>query len=152
MLELKIIQPSRSQCSSPVVMVRKSDGSYRMTIDYRALNSVTKFHAEPPCLVEEDLHQFADAKYFSELYLYRVYYQIKLSKNARQYTAFPTRHGLMEFVRLPFGLVNACSASAQLMRIVLRGLKNVNFYFDNIYVYGKATITVSLTDKLKKGS
>ena len=34
-------------------MVQKSDGTYRMTIDYRALNSVTKFQAEPPCLVEE---------------------------------------------------------------------------------------------------
>ena len=118
-------------------MVRKSDGSYRMAIDYRALNSVTKFHAEPPSLVEEDLHQFADAKYFSELDLSRVYYQIKLSKNARQCTAFPTRHGLVEFVRLPFGLVNACSDCAQLMRIVLSGLENVTFYFDNIYVYGK---------------
>ena len=107
LLELKIIQPSCSQCSSPVVMVRKSDGSYLMTIDYRALNSVTKFHAEPPCLVEEDLHQFADAKYFSELDLSRAYYQIKLSKNACQYTEFPTRHGLMEFVRAPFVLVNA---------------------------------------------
>ena len=43
----------------------------------------------------------------------------------------------MEFIRLPFGLVNACSACAQLMRIVLCGLENVTFYFDNIYVYGK---------------
>ena len=122
LLELKIIQPSRSHCYSPVVMVRKSDGSYRVTIDYRALNSVTKFQAEPPCLIEEDLHQFADAQYFSELDLSRAYYQIKLSEITRQYTAFPTRHGLMEFVRLPSGLVNACFACAQLMRIVLRDL------------------------------
>ena len=78
-------------------MVRKSDGSYRMTIDYRALNSVTKFHAEPPCLVEEDLHQFADASIFQS-YICRAYYQIKLSENARQYTAFPNRHGFVEFI------------------------------------------------------
>ena len=109
-LKLKIIQPSRSPCSSPVVMVQKSDGTYRMAIDYRTLNSVTKFQAEPPCLVEEDLHQFSNTTYFSELDLSRAYYQIKLTENARQFTAFPTRHGLMEFVRLPFGLVNACSA------------------------------------------
>ena len=43
----------------------------------------------------------------------------------------------MEFVRLPFGLVNEYSACAQLMRVVLRGLENVTFYFDNIYVYCK---------------
>ena len=45
---------------------------------------------EPLCLVEEDLHQFADAKYFPELDLSRTYYRIKLSENAHQYTAFPT--------------------------------------------------------------
>ena len=98
-----------------------------MTIDYRTLNSVTKFQAEPPCLVEEDLHQFSNGKYFSELDLSRAYYKIKLTENARKFTAFPTRHGLMEFVRLPFGLVKAYSACAQLMRIVLHGLENVTF-------------------------
>jgi hypothetical protein len=116
-------------------MVRKSDQSYRMTIDYRMLNSITVFQAEPPCLVEEDLHQFAGAKYFSELDLARAYYQIPLTEKSRHLTAFPTRHGLMEFVRLPFGLVNACSRYARLMRIVLQDLENVSFYFDNIYVY-----------------
>ena len=84
-----------------------------------------------------NLHQFANAKYFSELDLSRAYYQIKLTENAHQFTAFPTRHGLIEFVRLPYGLVNACSACAQLMRIVLRGLENVTLYFDNSYVYGE---------------
>ena len=137
LLKLKIIQPSRSLCSSPGVMVQKSDGTCHMTIDDRTLNSVTKFQAEPPCLVEEDLHPFSIAKYFSELDLSWAYYQIKLTENARQFTAFPTGHGLMEFVRLPFCLVNACSACSQLMRIVLRGLENVTFYFDNIYVYGE---------------
>lgn len=50
-------------------------------------------------------------------------------------TAFPTRKGLMEFRRLPFGLVTACSTYARLMTIVLSGLPNVCFYFDNVYVY-----------------
>ena len=136
LLKLKIIQPSRSPYSSPVVMVQGSDGTYRMTIDYRALNSVTVFQAEPPCLVEEDLHKFSGAKFFSELDLSRAYYQIKLTTKCRRLTAFPTRRGLMEFVRLPFGLVNACSAYAHLMRIVLEELENVTFYFDNIFVFG----------------
>ena len=74
-------------------MVQKSDGTYRMTIDYRTLNSVTKFQAEPPCLVVEDLHQFSNTKYFSELALSRANYQAKLTENARQLTAFLTRHG-----------------------------------------------------------
>ena len=74
-------------------MVQKTDSTYRITIDYRTLNSVTKFQAEPPCLVEEHLQQFSNAKYFSELDLSRAYYQIKLTENTCQFTTFPTRHG-----------------------------------------------------------
>ena len=92
--------------------------------------------------MEEGLHQFSNAKYFSELDLSRAYYQIKLTESARQFTA-KTRLDLMEFVRLPFGSINASSAWAQLMKIVLRGLKNVTFYFDNIYVYGETLVPLS---------
>ena len=137
LLEQGIIQLSSSPHCSPVVMVRKADNTYRMAIDYRLLNSFTVFHAEPITTIEEDLHKFAGAKYFSELDLTKAYYQIPLSERARPYTAFPTHRGLMEFCRLPFGLVTACATYIRLMRIVLSDLSNVSFYFDNIFVYGK---------------
>lgn len=54
-----IIQHSTSPHCSPVVMVKKSDGSYRMAIDYRQLNSIPVFDAEPACNMEEDLHKFS---------------------------------------------------------------------------------------------
>ena len=138
LLALGIIQPSTSPFSSPVVMVAKPDSSYRMTVDYRALNSITKFQAEPPCLVDEDLHKFTNCSYFSEIDLAKAYYQIMLTDRAKPLTAFPTYRGLMEFNRLPFGAVNACSGYASMMRIVLRGLPNVAFYFDNIFVYSES--------------
>ena len=138
LLDLGIIQPSKSSFSSPVVMVKKPDASYRLTVDYRALNAITVFQAEPPCLVDTELHKFSDAKFFSELDLTRAYHQIPLHENSRHLTAFPTSRGLMEYVKLPFGLVNACSRYAHLMRIVLHGLINVCFYFDNIFVYAKS--------------
>ena len=116
-------------------MVAKADGSYRMAIDYRQLNAVTVFHAEPSCSIEEDLHRFSGATYFSELDLCKAYYQVPLSERAKPLTAFPTHLGLMEFCRLPFGLVTACATYIRLMRIVLAGLLNVSFYFDNIFVY-----------------
>ncbi|XP_076057566.1 uncharacterized protein LOC143035033 [Oratosquilla oratoria] len=74
-----IIQRSSSPHCSPVVMVRKSDGSYRMAIDYRQLNAVTVFHAESLCNIEEDLYKFSGSKYFSELDLCKAYYQIGLN-------------------------------------------------------------------------
>lgn len=133
----KIIQHSSSPHSSPVVMVKKSDGTYRMAIDFRSLNAVTLFHAEPICTIEESLYKFTGVKYFSELDLTKAYYQVPLSETAKPLTAFPTHRGLMEFCRLPFGLVNAGATYIKLMRKVLLGLSNVSFYYDNIYVYGK---------------
>ncbi|XP_076038439.1 uncharacterized protein LOC143023724 [Oratosquilla oratoria] len=130
-----IIQRSSSPHCSPVVMVRKSDGSYRMAIDYRQLNAVTVFHAEPVCNIEEDLYKFPGSKYFSELDLCKAYYQVPLWARAKPLTAFPAHLGLMEFCRLPFGLATACAMYNPLMRIVLAGLPNVSFYFDNIFVY-----------------
>lgn len=130
-----IIRRSSSQHCSPVVMVAKADGSYRMAIDYRQLNAVTVFHAEPSCSIEEDLYRFSGVTFFSELDLCKAYYQVPLSERAKPLTAFPTHLGLMEFCRLPFGLVTACATYIRLMRIVLAGLSNVSFYFDNIFVY-----------------
>ena len=135
LLELGIIQPSKSPYSAPVVLVKKPDGSYRMTIDYRGLNAITVFDAEPACNADAELHKFAGAEFFSELDVTKAYYQIDLSKRAQPLTAFPTKRGLMEFRRLPFGLVGACATYTRLMRIVLADLPNTTFYFDNIYVY-----------------
>ncbi|XP_050708029.1 uncharacterized protein LOC126993204 [Eriocheir sinensis] len=135
LLQLGIIQPSSSLHCSPVVMVRKSDGSYRMAIDFRQLNSVTVFDAEPTCSVEGDLHKFAGATYFSELDLCKAYYQIPLTDRAKPLTAFSTHQGLMEFCRLPFGLVTACSTYIRLMRTVLADPPNISFYFDNVFIY-----------------
>ena len=135
LLQLGIIQPSSSPHCSPVVMVRKSDGSYRMAIDFRQLNSITVFDAEPTCSAEVDLYKFVGATYFSELDLCKAYYQIPLTDRAKPLTAFSTHRGLMEFCRLPFGLVTACSTYIRLMRIVLADLPNICFYFDNIFIY-----------------
>ena len=135
LLNLGFIQPSKSPYSSPCLLVKKSDNTYRLVVDYRELNSVTIFDAEPPCSIEEELYKFHDSKIFTELDITKAYWQIKLTKRAREYTAFPTSRGLMEWVRMPFGLVTAVASYIRLMRIVLRGIENVTFYFDNIFIY-----------------
>ena len=144
LLALGIIRPSNSPFRSPTVMVKKSCGSYRMTTDFRALNAVTEFHAEPACSLEEDLHKFATCNYFSELDLSKAYYQICLTERSKPLTAFATHRGLMEYNRLPFGLVTACATYARLMRVVLADLKGVTFYFDNVLIYSD-----SFSDHLK---
>jgi hypothetical protein len=135
MLEMGIIEPSSSPYCSPAIMVRKSDHSYRLCIDFRKLNDITVFDAEPMPTIDEDLHRFVGAQFISEIDIKKAYYQIPLDEPSKQLTAFATRRGLMQFVRLPFGLSTACSSYVRLMRIVLKGLPNVSCYFDNIYVY-----------------
>ena len=137
LLQMDIIQPSMSPYRNPTIMLKKEDQTFRLILDPRAINAVTEFNAEPSCNLEEELYRFAGARYLSELDLTKAYHQIMLTPNARKYTAFATHRGLMEFKRLPFGLVTACATYIQLMRIVLAGLSNVSFYFDNILVYSK---------------
>ena len=151
LLQMDIIGPSTSDFCSPSVLVEKSgtpsptddpgpdSKSFRLTNDFRAVNSITQFDAEPMPSIEADLHKFAGANYLSEIDITRAYYQIKLEENSRKYTAFATSKGLMEYKRLPFGLSTACATYTRLMRRVMNDLpgdseKYVSVYFDNIYV------------------
>ena len=68
MIELKIIEPSNSPYCSPVVMIAKGDGGYRLAIDFRILNSITVFDSEPMPTIEHDLHKFINAKLITELF------------------------------------------------------------------------------------
>ena len=134
LLNMNIIRSSSSPYCSPSLLIKKPNGEFRLAIDYRKLNSVTVFDAEPPCGLDEELHRFCGSKYFSELDLSKAYYQIPMSEESIPLTAFATSKGLMEFVRMPFGLNTACASYIRLMRKVLEGL-DVAFYFDNILIF-----------------
>ena len=129
LLDLGIIQRSTSDFCSPVVLIKKADGTYRLTIDYRTLNSFSKFDCEPPCNAEEDLHKLTGSKLFSEIDITKAYHQVELDESSRPLTAFPTSRGLMEYTRLPFGLLTACATYARLMRLVLSDVEGVMFFF-----------------------
>lgn len=136
MIKLGVIEPSDSPYCSPVVLVKKDD-SYRLCIDYRALNDTTVFDAEPMPTREENLDKFVDAKFISELDLCKGYWQIPMDPESKVYTAFATNHGLMQFTRMPFGLKTACATFVRLMRMVTKDLPNSSCYFDNLVIYSK---------------
>ena len=114
-----VIQPLTSPWSSPVVMVRKKDGTQRFCVDYRALNAVTRADTFPLPRIGNLLDQLGNSRFFTTLDLASRYWQIRLSSSSQEKTAFSVPQGLFEFRFMSFGLTNA---PALLMKQVLAGL------------------------------
>ena len=139
MLRRSVIQPSSSPWASPVVLVPKEDGSLRFCIDYRKVNAVTRKDAYPLPRVDDTLDTLAGSKWFTTLDLLSGYWQVEVSPEDREKTAFCTHEGLFEFRVMPFGLCNAPATFQRLMDSVLAGLQwsTCLVYIDDIVIPGK---------------
>ena len=135
MLEQDIIRHSSSPYCSPITIVNKPDGSIRLCIDFRKLNSITLFDNEPIPQLDEIMTRLNKAKYFSKLDLSKGYFQVPLKEECKQFTAFKTSMGLMEFNYLPFGLSTAAPTFQRAMYKALHHLPFVASYFDDILIF-----------------
>ncbi len=139
MLSKGIIEPAHGPWASPIVLVRKKDGSTRFCVDFRKVNEVTRKDAQPLPRIDDTIDALEGAKWFSTLDLASGYWQVEVDPRDREKTAFPTPYGLYQFRVMPFGLCNAPGTFQRLMEQVLTGLHWTSclVYLDDIIIFSK---------------
>ncbi|KAI9560471.1 hypothetical protein GHT06_014495 [Daphnia sinensis] len=126
--------------SSSIVLVKKKTGELRLCIDYRKLNNVTVKDRYPLPRIDDVTSYFKGAKYFSTLDLFSGFWQIEVSEEDKQKTAFTCEIGHFEFNRLPFGLCNAPATFQRLMNLVLDEVlhKYALVYLDDVIIFSNS--------------
>ncbi|KAJ9546714.1 hypothetical protein OSB04_019257 [Centaurea solstitialis] len=131
--------PEKFTLGSPILFVKKKDGSMRMCIDYRELNKLMVKNRYPLPRIDDLFDQLQGAAWFSKIDFHSGYHQVKVREDDVQKTAFRTRYGHFEFVVMSFRLTNAPAVFTDLMNRVCRPMldKSVIVFIDDILIYSK---------------
>ncbi|CAF3637281.1 unnamed protein product [Rotaria sp. Silwood1] len=133
------ISRSQSPWESPVLLVKKHDGSPRFVVDYRKLNSITIRDSYPLPRMDDTINKLAGARYYSKFDLKCGYHQIPIDPRDKQKTTFIPSYGLFEFNVLPQGLINGPPVFQRIMNEVLGDLLGHHclVYLDDIITFSR---------------
>ena len=137
LLAAKVICSSRSSWSAPVIVVLKGNGGKCLVIDHRALNKVTRTFTWPMPKVEDIFSKLKRATYFTTLDLQAGYHHIPLGKPLIRKTAFNSPFGKYEYIKVPFGLVQAPAYFQELMTGILKDFSFAIAYLEDIIIFNK---------------
>ncbi|KAK9542055.1 hypothetical protein VZT92_002054 [Zoarces viviparus] len=141
LLAAGILKESRSPYASPIVIVRKKNGSIRICIDYRTLNrrTIPDQYTMPRIDDALDCLSGKASKWFSVLDLRSGYYQIAMAEEDKEKTAFICPLGFYQFERMPQGITGAPATFQRLMEKAVGDmhLLQVLVYLDDIIVFAK---------------
>jgi len=139
MLQSGVIEPSCSPWLSPVVLVKKKDGSLRFCVDYRGLNAVTKKDTYPLPRIDALIDELGPTDTFTTLDARAAYWAVEVEPSDRPKTAFSDGYRLFHFCRLPFGLSTAPTTFQRTMNVLLSPVlgKHTLCYLDDIVIYSR---------------
>jgi transposase InsO family protein len=137
MIAMGIIERSDAPYASPIVLVKKSDNTYRMCINFKELNKITIFDPEPMMSPDDIFPKLSGSKFYSTFDFCKGYWAIPMEENSKDCTSFITPRGLMRFRVMPFGMVNAGSTYNRMVRKLLEGSTNLESYVDDIIGYSQ---------------
>ena len=135
LLQKEYIVPSSSPWSSPMVTVRKPDGSARICVDFHRVNSLTRQQPFFMPRMEEVIEGIGKARFISKLDLSKGFYQVRLTDEAMPKTAFTCHKGAYHFTRMPFGVKNAPACFQSLMQKVLSEGEFATPYMDDVVIF-----------------
>ena len=122
LLTAKVIQVNHSSWSAPIIFVPKGDGGKHLVIDYHAVNKIIQKFIWPMPKVEDIFSQLNREKYFLMLDPQAGYHHIPLDESSIPKIAFTSIFGKYEYIKVPFGLMQAPAYFQELMRGVLKFL------------------------------
>lgn len=139
LLKQGIIEESTSPWSSPIVLVRKKDGSVRFCIDFRKLNNITTKDAFPIPRIDDIFDHLSQAEYYSTIDFKAGYFQVGLDPKDCPKTAFSTRDQHYQFTVLPQGVTNGPPAFQRIVSQIL-GPTRWQYslaYLDDVIIYSQ---------------